>query len=167
MLDADHAPTLQRMFYTSNVRTGRRDINGGRVLFEHLSGCVHSPNANGKGKAVTYFQTLSHGWAEEKKLILIHIQPGRPMPNGYVESFHGRLRDECLNAHWFRTLHDVRATLENWRQEYNCVRPHSGLDYRTPEEFRRTLDRGKDGGVAALETLHVYHFPTIPTAAAS
>ena len=91
------------------------------------------------------------GWAEEKKLILVHIQPGRPMQNGHVESFHGRLRDECLNAHWFRTLNDVRTTLENWRREYNCERPHSGLDYKTPEEFRRTLDRGKDGGVAALE----------------
>jgi putative transposase len=82
---------------------------------------------------------------------LIHIQPGKPMPNGHVESFHGRLRDECLNAHWFRTLNDVRATLEKWRQEYNCERPHSGLGYRTPEEFRRTLDRGKDGDRAALE----------------
>jgi putative transposase len=91
------------------------------------------------------------GWAEENKLMLVHIQPGRPMQNGHVESFHGRLRDECLNAHWFRTLNDVRATLENWRQEYNCERPHSGLDYKTPEEFRRTLDRGKDGGVAVLE----------------
>jgi putative transposase len=91
------------------------------------------------------------GWAEEKKLMRVHIQPGRPMQNGHVESFHGRLRDECLNAHWFRTLNDVRTTLSNWRQEYNCERPHSGLDYRTPEEFRRTLDRGKDGGDAASE----------------
>ena len=41
--------------------------------------------------------------------------------NGHVESFHGRLRDECLNANWFRTLNDVRKTLDNWRQEYNVV----------------------------------------------
>jgi len=91
------------------------------------------------------------GWAEEEKFMLIHIQPGRPMQNGHVESFHGRLRDECLNAHWFRTLNDVRTTLENWRQEYNSERPHSGLEYRTPEEFRRLLGGGKDGGVAASE----------------
>jgi putative transposase len=91
------------------------------------------------------------GWAEETKLMLIHIQPGKPMQNGHVESFHGRLRDECLNAHWFRTLNDVRTTLESWRQEYNSERPHSGLDYRTPEEFRRLLDGGKDGGDAASE----------------
>ena len=91
------------------------------------------------------------GWAEERKLMLVHIQPGRPMQNGHVESFHGRLRDECMNAHWFRTLQDVRQTLESWRQEYNCERPHSALDYMTPEEFRQTQDRGKDGDKTALE----------------
>lgn len=59
------------------------------------------------------------------------------MQNGHVESFHGRLRDECLNATWFRTLNDVRCTLATWREEYNCERPHSSLDYRTPQEFRQ------------------------------
>ena len=77
------------------------------------------------------------GWAEDFKVGLVHIQPGRPMQNGHVESFHGRLRDECLNASWFRTLNDVRSTLASWRHEYNCERPHSSLDYRTPEEFRQ------------------------------
>jgi putative transposase len=78
------------------------------------------------------------GWAEERKIALVHIQPGRPMQNGHVESFHGRLRDECLNAHWFRTLNEVRRTLVSWQREYNCERPHSALAYRTPEEFRQT-----------------------------
>jgi putative transposase len=82
------------------------------------------------------------GWAEERKINLVHIQPGRPMQNGHVESFHGRLRDECLNVSWFRTLNDVRRTLDNYRKEYNCERPHSSLAYRTPAEFRRTLGYG-------------------------
>ena len=82
------------------------------------------------------------GWAEERKISLIHIQPGRPMQNGHVESFHGRLRDECLNANWFRTLNDVRRTLDSWRQEYNCERPHSSLAYRTPAEFSSALGYG-------------------------
>ena len=80
------------------------------------------------------------GWAEDWKVGLVHIQPGRPMQNGHVESFHGRLRDECLNATWFRTLNDVRCTLAAWREEYNCERPHSSLDYRTPDEFRTLLE---------------------------
>ena len=54
--------------------------------------------------------------------------------------FNGRLRDECLNATWFRTLNDVRCTLAIWREEYDCERPHSSLDYRTPNEFRKTLE---------------------------
>lgn len=79
------------------------------------------------------------GWAEEWKVGLVHIQPGKPMQNGHVESFNGRLRDECLNTSWFRTLNDVRETLANWRREYNYERPHSSLDYRTPEQFRRSI----------------------------
>jgi putative transposase len=82
------------------------------------------------------------GWSEDWKVGLVHIQPGRPMQNGHVESFHGRLRDECLNASWFRTLNDVRTTVASWRREYNCERPHSSLGYKTPEEFRLAMGYG-------------------------
>jgi putative transposase len=82
------------------------------------------------------------GWAEERKISLVHIQPGRPMQNGHVESFHGRLRDECLNVSWFRTLNDVRQTVDRWRQEYNCERPHSSLAYKTPREFAASQGYG-------------------------
>lgn len=74
-------------------------------------------------------------WCEERRIGLVHIQPGRPMQNGYVESFNGRLRDEGLNANWFATLMDARQKIESWREEYNNERPHSSLDYRTPREF--------------------------------
>ena len=75
------------------------------------------------------------GWAEERKIALVHIQPGRPMQNGHVESFPGRLRDECLNVSWFRTLNEVRRRVDAWRQEYNSERPRSSLAYKTPREF--------------------------------
>lgn len=78
-------------------------------------------------------------WCEERKIQLIHIQPGRPMQNGHVESFNGRLRDECLNANWFSTLGDARAKITAWRDEYNRERPHSSLGYRTPNEFAEVL----------------------------
>ena len=61
------------------------------------------------------------GWAEEWKVGLVNIEPGKPMQNGHIESFNGRLRDECLNTSWFRTLNDVRETLANWRREYKLV----------------------------------------------
>jgi len=78
-------------------------------------------------------------WCEERKIQLIHIQPGRPMQNGHVESFNGRLRDECLNANWFRNLVDARGKIASWRHEYNDERPHSSLGYRTPNEFAEQL----------------------------
>ena len=78
-------------------------------------------------------------WCEERKIQLIHIQPGRPMQNGHVESFNGRLRDECLNANWFRNLFDAREKIAAWRDEYNGERPHSSLGYRTPNEFAEVL----------------------------
>ena len=78
-------------------------------------------------------------WCEEQQIQLIHIQPGRPMQNGHVESFNGRLRDECLNANWFQNVIDARAKIAAWREEYNGERPHSSLGYRTPNEFAEVL----------------------------
>jgi putative transposase len=75
-------------------------------------------------------------WAYDNKVMLHFITPGRPMENGYIESFHGRFREECLNEHWFLTLDDARETIESWRLDYNRVRPHSSLGYLTPEQFR-------------------------------
>ena len=76
-------------------------------------------------------------WAIERKIDLLHIQPGKPTENAYVESFHGRLRDECLNVSWFWNLFDARRKISAWQLDYNTERPHSSLAYRTPEEFAR------------------------------
>ena len=77
-------------------------------------------------------------WSEERGVRLEFIQPGKPVQNAYVESFNGRLRDECLNANWFTSLSDARRKIESWRQDYNQQRPHSSLDYLPPAEFART-----------------------------
>ena len=74
-------------------------------------------------------------WAYEQDLQWHTIQPGRPMENGYVESFNGRFRDECLNENWFSDLADAREKITRWKQDYNEKRPHSSLQYRTPVEF--------------------------------
>jgi putative transposase len=78
-------------------------------------------------------------WCEERKIQVIHIEPGRPMQNGHVESFNRRLRDECLNANWFRTAMEARAKISARRDEYNGEPPHSSLGYRTPNEFAEIL----------------------------
>lgn len=76
-------------------------------------------------------------WAEQRGIQLVHIQPGKPTQNSFIESFNGRFRDECLNAHWFENLADARRKVEAWRVDYNESRPHSSLAYRTPAEFAR------------------------------
>jgi putative transposase len=70
-------------------------------------------------------------WCREHGIALIHIQPGKPVQNGHVESFNGRFRDECLNSSLFVNLNDARRKIEAWRNEYNGERPHSSLAYRT------------------------------------
>ena len=65
----------------------------------------------------------------------MHIQPGKPTQNAHVESFHARLREECLNVSWFQNLFDARRKIAAWRKEYNEQRPHSSLGYQTPKEF--------------------------------
>jgi putative transposase len=79
-------------------------------------------------------------WAYERRVQLRFIEPGKPIQNAFVESFQGRLRDECLDRHWFVSLADARDTVEAWRQDYNRVRPHSALGYRPPMEFRRFFE---------------------------
>jgi len=74
-------------------------------------------------------------WAYEQGVKLHFIEPGKPVQNAFVESFNGKMRDECLNEHWFRTLAEARQTIEAWRRDYNEVRPHSSLGNRTPQEF--------------------------------
>jgi len=75
-------------------------------------------------------------WLAETGTQTHYIDPGRPWQNGYGESFHSRLRDECLNAELFASLAEARVIIALWRREYNEERPHSSLGYRTPVEFR-------------------------------
>lgn len=74
-------------------------------------------------------------WGLERKIEIVHIQPGKPTQNARIESFHGRLREECLNVNWFQNLFDARRKIAAWRKEYNEERPHSSLGYQTPKEF--------------------------------
>jgi putative transposase len=74
-------------------------------------------------------------WAYRKGIKLNFIRPGKPIENAYAESFNGRLRDECLNTNWFLNLSHARNVIEEWRKDYNEVRPHSSLQGATPREY--------------------------------
>ena len=74
-------------------------------------------------------------WQEDRQVEWHYIAPGKPMQNGLVESFNGKLRDECLNEHLFRNLRHARDLIGAWRDDYNHHRPHSSLDGLTPREY--------------------------------
>ena len=78
-------------------------------------------------------------WAHQRGVQLRQIQPGKPNQNAYIESFNGRLRDECLNEHWFVSLGHAKTIIEAWRQEYNNERPKKSLGGLTPAEYARQL----------------------------
>lgn len=78
-------------------------------------------------------------WAHARSVRLFLIEPGKPNQNAYIESFNGRLRDECLNEHWFVSLAHARALIEAWRREYNEERPKKSLGGLTPSAYARKL----------------------------
>ncbi len=82
-----------------------------------------------------FYSKAMDQWAYRHGLKLEFIRPGKPTENSYVESFHGRLRDECLNVQLFYSIEDARKKLDVWREDYNRVRPHGSLGKRPPEEF--------------------------------
>lgn len=78
-------------------------------------------------------------WAHAQGVRLFLIQPGKPNQNAYIESFNGRLRDECLNEHWFVSLAHAKTVIEVWRREYNEERPKKSLGGLTPSAYARQL----------------------------
>jgi transposase InsO family protein len=78
-------------------------------------------------------------WLAENQIKTIYIDPGSPWQNGFVESFHGRFRDECLNREQLWTLSEARVVIEDYRQHCNRLRPHSRLGYLSPVRFAAQL----------------------------
>ena len=74
-------------------------------------------------------------WLRINQIKTLYIEPGSPWQNGYIESFHSRFRDECLNREWLLNLREARVVIEDWRMHYNTERPHSRLGYLSPENY--------------------------------
>jgi putative transposase len=89
-------------------------------------------------------------WATHHGVRHILIEPGKPMQNGYIESFNGKFRDECLNEQWFQTLQQARTAIAEWRRDFNEVRPHSSLGRIPPARFAE--QHRQRAGDAALST---------------
>jgi len=128
-----------------------RALNGDRVALA-LSQVVAergAPESITVDNGSEFASKAMDAWSSQYGVHLEFIRPGKPIDNGYIESFNGRLRDEFLNVETCFDLSDVREKLECWRRDYNQVRPHSALGDRSPEEF---AGEWKKSSAASLRT---------------
>ena len=99
---------------------------------EQLGGTRGLPNGLRTDNGKEFCGRAMLTWAHARGVTLRLIEPGKPTQNAYIESFNGRLRDECLNEHWFTSVPHARAIIEAWRCEYDDERPKKGLGGLTP-----------------------------------
>lgn len=115
-----------------------RSMNGPKVVAAMTQAIAErgaSPRSLTVDNGSEFAGRAMEAWAMETGVQLCFIRPGRPVENGFIESFNGRLRDECLNVEWFPSLTEAQKKLAAWRDHYNHRRPHSALDDRTPAAF--------------------------------
>ena len=128
-----------------------RSISGIRVARE-LSDLIArrgSPNAILSDNGTEFTSNAILKWSYENQISWRYIQPGKPMQNGYIESFNGKLRDECLNENWFLNLKDAQNIIEHWRWDYNEHRPHTSLKGLSPEQFARNVQVNNNAKLSA------------------
>lgn len=155
-MDFTHdALTSGRKFRTLNLMDGYTrealaievdtSLPGARVVrvLEGLEAMGRVPERIQVDNGPEFISRVVDQWAHERGVALHLIRPGKPTDNGYIESFNGKFRDECLNQYWFVNMQEARERIEAWRQDYNQARPHSSLGYQTPAEFAaRAAARG-------------------------
>ena len=113
-----------------------------QVLQEVVTGRGSCPRTIRVDNGPEFVSRSLDWWAHWNGVELDFSRPGKPTDNAIIESFNGRVREECLNQHWFLSLEDAQAKLNGWRQDYNETRPHSALGQRTPSEFARRALQG-------------------------
>ena len=127
--------TFTRECLATEVDTSLPGLRVARVL-DRLGSAEGLPARITVDNGPEFAGSALDAWAYQHGVQLDFIAPGKPVQNAYIESFNGRLRDECLNQHWFFSLADARQIVEAWRLDYNQARPHSSLGGLTPEEYR-------------------------------
>lgn len=151
-------------FVTDSVMTGRRfralaivddysrecpaievdtSIGGARVVsvLDRLAGTRGLPEVITVDNGPEFASRAMDEWAYRKGVKLSFIRPGKPIENAFAESFNGRLRDECLNTNWFLSVKHAKEIIENWREDYNTVRPHSALGGMAPQQYMELAGR--------------------------
>lgn len=132
-----------------------RSLTGEKVAqaLELLVGQRGTPRSITVDNGSEFASRVMDAWAYRHGIQLDFIRPGKPVENGFIESFNGRLRDECLNVEVFFTLEDAREKLTRWQEDYNNLRPHSSLQDVTPAAFAAGWAPLPQRAPAALELL--------------
>ena len=91
-----------------------------------------------------FYSKAMDAWAHRFGVQLEFTRPGKPTDNGHIESFNGKLRDECLNVNLFYTMDETRRILDDWRRMYNEHRPHRALGNVTPNEFAKAVNQNQE-----------------------
>lgn len=125
---------VSRVCHAIVVDTGLPSV---RVIreFERVAALVGQPAEIRVDNGPEFISRALDTWAAARGITLDFTRPGKPTDNGHIESFNGKFRDECLSQHWFLSLNDARQLIEDWRVDYNSVRPHSALGNLTPHAY--------------------------------
>ena len=105
---------------------------------------------------------ITRQYLNEHKIKTLYIEPGSPWQNGHVESFHNRLRDECLNQEWFLSLTEARVVIENWRKKYNQIHPHSHLGFLSPNMFAKYWQQARQTVLGCGQATPSHHQGLLP-----
>lgn len=124
-----------------------RSLTGPKVVRELAKavGRYGEPVAIRSDNGPEFISEAIQDWLKTKQIKTLYIKPGSPWENGFEESFHSRLREEFLNESRFASMGEAKVKAQVWRRNYNCRRPHSGIDYQTPREVRERFLEGGQG----------------------
>lgn len=111
--------------------TGRHVVE----VLERLKATQGLPKRIAVDNGPEFISKVLDAWAHDNDVQLEFSRPGKPTDNAFIESFNSRLRQDCLNQHWFRSIEEAQTIIEAWRQDYNANHPHSALGYAAPEVF--------------------------------
>lgn len=133
-------------------------VNGKRVVevLERLKWLHGLPKAIKVDNGSEFISKIVDQWTYRNKVRLEFSRPGKPTDNAFIESFNGRVRQECLNSHWFESIAEAKSVIEKWRIDYNNERPHSSLGFQTPNEYMvkwQEKQMAEKGSFLTLETV--------------
>jgi len=129
----DHFSRVSPAIEVGSSITGKRVV----AVLERLAKAHGLPRVITTDNGTEFTSRAVDEWAHRSGVKLDFIRPGKPIENAYIESFNGRLRQECLNQSWFSSLEDAKIKIEAWRTDYNEHRPHTSLGNQTPEHSSR------------------------------